>query len=85
MVGPHQHVTPLRLAQAAIFNGKGFEDAAGYARYLLKFQDCPLSPSITLDPSRFNKQEGEASNSRNQMLEDEDAISDYVASPEYAF
>ncbi|CAI0513661.1 unnamed protein product, partial [Linum tenue] len=51
----NNHVTSLRLAQAAIFNGKGFEDAAGYARYLQQFQDRPLHPSITLDPSRFNR------------------------------
>ncbi|CAL1378776.1 unnamed protein product [Linum trigynum] len=50
-------MAPLRLAQAAIFSGKGFEDAAAYARYLLKFQDRPLCPSITLYPSRFNRYE----------------------------
>ncbi|CAL1360411.1 unnamed protein product [Linum trigynum] len=55
MVASNQHVATLRLAQAAIFNGKGFEDAAGYARYLLQFQDRPLHPSITLDPSKFNR------------------------------
>ncbi|CAL1409893.1 unnamed protein product [Linum trigynum] len=55
MAAPHQHVTSLKLAQAAIFNGKGFEDAAGYARYLQQFQDRPLHPSITLDPSKFNR------------------------------
>ncbi|CAL1383309.1 unnamed protein product [Linum trigynum] len=54
MAAPNQHGASLRLAQAAIFNGKGFEDAAGYARYLLQFQDRPLHPSITLDLSRFN-------------------------------
>ncbi|CAL1392715.1 unnamed protein product [Linum trigynum] len=31
------------------------------------------------------RQEGEASSSKNQMLEDEYAISDYVPSPEYEF
>ncbi|CAL1401036.1 unnamed protein product [Linum trigynum] len=55
MAVPNQHATSLRLAQGAIFNGKGFEDAAGYARYLHQFQDRPLHPSITLDPSKFNR------------------------------
>ncbi|CAI0458048.1 unnamed protein product [Linum tenue] len=46
---------PLHLAQAAIFTGKGFRNAEDYARYLIKFQDRPLCPSISLDPARFNR------------------------------
>ncbi|CAL1381606.1 unnamed protein product [Linum trigynum] len=54
MAGINPHV-PLHLAQAAIFIGKGFRSAEDYARYLIKFQDRPLCPFISLDPARFNR------------------------------
>ncbi|CAL1387967.1 unnamed protein product [Linum trigynum] len=54
MAGINPHV-PLHLAQVAIFTGKGFRNAEDYARYLIKFQDRPLCPSISLDPARFNR------------------------------
>ncbi|CAL1380847.1 unnamed protein product [Linum trigynum] len=54
MAGIIPHV-PLHLAQAAIFTGRGFNSAEDYNRYLLKFQDRPLCPSVSLDPARFNR------------------------------
>ncbi|CAL1408271.1 unnamed protein product [Linum trigynum] len=54
MAGLNPHV-PLNLAQAAIFTGKGFNSPEDYNRYLLKFQDRPLCPSVALDPVRFNR------------------------------
>ncbi|CAL1371235.1 unnamed protein product [Linum trigynum] len=54
MAAANPHVA-LQLAQAAIFNGKCFGSAEDYSRYLLKFQDRELCPSVALDPSHFNR------------------------------
>ncbi|CAL1389919.1 unnamed protein product [Linum trigynum] len=51
---PNPHVN-LALVHAAIFNGKCFANAEDYSRYLLKFQDRPLCPSVSLAPSAFNR------------------------------
>ncbi|CAL1380842.1 unnamed protein product [Linum trigynum] len=54
MAGLNPHV-PLHLAQASIFTGRGFNRPEDYNRYLVKFQDRPLCPSVYLDLARFNR------------------------------
>ncbi|CAL1371638.1 unnamed protein product [Linum trigynum] len=44
-----------QLHPAAVFNNKGFRNAATYSRYLRRFRDRPIYPSFSIQPSRFSK------------------------------
>ncbi|CAL1381650.1 unnamed protein product [Linum trigynum] len=47
--------TNAQLRHFAVFNNKGFCNAAVYSRYLRRFRERPIYPSLSIHPSSFSK------------------------------
>ncbi|CAL1396669.1 unnamed protein product [Linum trigynum] len=46
--------TNAQLRHSVVFNNKGFCNAAVYSRYLRRFRDHPIYPSLSIHPSGFS-------------------------------